>query len=160
MAKQRRLLKTPPEKLHELLKMQKIIDEEIIMELSADRTTASYRTRVVMDELMTTIPGLELKLISNRSPNGFVYHSFSLIFNVINHSDVFAQLEIEPSDKLSHRNEDGSEIYGAHWYIIGETTKVKDDESFDWYNWFKEFRVKTNLTIFGQCYQPFEGELI
>lgn len=160
MAKQRRLLKTPPEKLNELLQMQKFINDEIIMELSADRTTATYRTRLVMDELMTTIPGLELKLISNRSPSGFIYHSFALILNVINHSDVFAQLEIEPSDKLSHRNEDGSEIYGAHWYIIGETTKVKDDESFDWYNWFKEFKDKTNLTIFGQCHQPFEGELI
>lgn len=160
MAKQRRLLKTPPEKLNELLQMQKFINDEIIMELSADRTTATYRTRLVMDELMTTIPGLELKLISNISPNGFIYHSFALILNVINHSDVFAQLEIEPSDKLSHRNEDGSEIYGAHWYIIGETTKVKDDESFDWYNWFKEFKDKTNLTIFGQCHQPFEGELI
>lgn len=111
MSKQRRLLKTPPDKLRKLLEEPKNIYDDIIMDVSADGTTASFHTRTIYDELMTTIPGLELKFESNRSPNGFLYHSYSFLFRVINHSDVFAQLEIEPSDKISHRNEDGSELY-------------------------------------------------
>lgn len=159
MKKERRSLKTAPEKLHEFLRQPKFIQDDIVMETSTDGTTSGFSTRTIYDEEFTTIPSLELKLLSNRSPNGFVYHSFSLNCSVIKHTDVFAQLEIEPADKLSHRDPDGTEFFGAHWYIIGESTKVPDNVDYDWYNWLSVFKEKTNLTIYGQCYQPFEGEL-
>lgn len=160
MNKPRRDLITDSVKLRELLAAEKIIYEAIVMdEFGEMGNRRRYMNNVLYDQDYESYQGLSVLFDSTRAA-GFIYHSFALIYKPNpRHQDVFAQLEIEPPDKLSHTEAGGIKIYGAHYVELNVTSDVTEDSNFTWYDWLREFGRRTNLVTHGSCTAPFEGEL-
>lgn len=160
----RRQLKTPIETLQRLIELPKVIYDPFEMSDSADQRESNGVCPLIYHESeLESISGLSLRCRSIRDMNDFIYHSYALHYispQHAPHQDIIAQLEIEPADKLAHRESGKPPIYGAHLVLLNITEKIADNNDNTWYDWFRIFRDRTNISHHNKCHGAFEGQLI
>lgn len=154
----RRTFNQPEDELRKLIDIPKYTYNDVVMQRINGTNECLYRDNLIYcANTGDTIAGASIQFKSIQV-NDFIYHSFALVYSHKFHQNYILQIEIEPPDKISHR-EAGNVIYGAHCVTLNYTESLDDNAAWDWYNWLAEFEKRANLQTFGKKVKPFEGEL-
>ena len=158
MTRLRRTFNVPTDELKSILDRPKYVTDDIAMSRVDGENECTYRQNLIYcADSGDTIAGAMIQFRSLQLPD-FIYHSFALTYTHRQHQNFIMQLEVEPPQKISHK-EDGIVIYGAHCVTLNYTESLSDDNTWNWHNWLAEFERRANLQIFGEKIKPFDGEL-
>lgn len=151
--------------LNRYLEIDKVIDRDVTFEhypRVSKRTPSGYRqwksTYILSGG--DTVDNLFLTLKSMRNID-YTYHSFLLSYRHLNVENLIYQLEIYPDDEPSHREPDGTTIFGAHTHHLTQVklTRPNGHSNFTWYEWLEYFKQHTNIIFNGKITEAFDGEL-
>lgn len=118
-----------------------------------------WRSTYILSE-GDTVNNLFFTLKSMRNID-YEYHSFMLSYRHNGVENIICQLEVYPDDELSHREPDGSPIFGPHIHLIDrvEEARPPNYNNLTWYEWLVYYINEVKIVLTGHYTAAFDGEL-
>lgn len=145
-----------------LIAVKKIFTEDVIMQTTGSQHQYSRFSSPVYDELGDNIPGLSLRLETNRT-QGYMKHTFGLLLREGSITNPIIDLCIYPNTARSHVDRaTRKKIYGSHLHILNNVSQLDLDYNTNtWPDYFSLFAREANIEFSSsKIIGPFEGELL
>ncbi|MCO8044955.1 hypothetical protein NI467_06235 [Acinetobacter bohemicus] len=145
-----------------LIAAKKIFTDDVIMQTTGSQHQYSRFSSPVYDERGDNIPGLSLRLETNRT-QGYMKHTLGLLLREGSATNPIIDLCIYPNTTRSHVDRaTRTKIYGSHLHILNNVSQLDlDYNSTTWPDYFAMFAHEANIEFSSsRIIGPFEGELL
>lgn len=150
------------EKAKLLITVKKIFPDDVIMQTTGSQHQYSRFSAPLYDEQGDNIPGLSLRLETNRT-QGYMKHTLGLLLREGSITNPIIDLCIYPNTTRSHIDRaTRTKIYGPHLHILNSVSQLDlDYNNTTWSDYFAMFAREANITFSSsKIIGPFEGELL
>lgn len=150
------------EKAERLLKMKKVFSGDLVMETSGSQNQYSKFLSPIYDIKGDNIPGLSIRLESNRT-QGYMKHTLGLLLREGPSTNPIIDVCIYPNMARSHVDRSTrTKIYGSHLHLLNSVSKLELDYNTScWSDYFSIFAKEANIEFKSTLIVgPFEGELL
>lgn len=145
-----------------LITVKKIFPDDVIMQTTGSQHQYSRFSSPVYDEQGDNIPGLSLRLETNRT-QGYMKHTLGLLLREGSIVNPIIDLCIYPNTARSHVDRTTrTKIYGSHLHILNNVSQLDlDYNNTTWPDYFAMFAREANIDFSSsKIFGPFEGELL
>lgn len=150
------------EKARQLIRMKKTFMDDLVMKTTGSQNQYSKFLSPIYDVNGDNIPGLSIRLESNRT-QGYMKHTLGLLLREGAITNPIVDVCIYPNGARSHIDRSTrTKIYGSHLHILNDVSKLDLDYNTNcWSDYFSVFAKEANIEFKSPLIiGPFEGELL